>query len=227
MQDGNFECSIHHFSCPEKYASSILDSLLVRAPQSTPPSCWLHYRHVRSASRNSGSVSFIQLHSKSYLLEAPQLHAMTAVSAFFVLLIFALLVKRIRYEVFYISHILMYMVIIINVGFHRPLLSTRSVIITGFAGGQWGPDRLLRAGGILWYAYDNSAKITPLSHGGTRVVLQRSSSRAVAGTHCFLWIPKIRAFETHPSPSSGLQRSPWTWWLQLTTALQTTFTATP
>jgi NAD(P)H-flavin reductase len=144
------------------------------------------------------SVSFIQLHSKNYLLEAPQLHAITAASAFFVLLVFALLVKGIRYEVFYISHILMYMVIIINVGFHRPLLSTRSVIITGFAGGLWGLDRLLRAGRILWYAYDNSAKITPLPHGGTRIVLQRSPSRAVAGTHCFLWIPKIRAFETHP-----------------------------
>jgi len=144
------------------------------------------------------SVSFIQLDSKSYLLEAPQLHAMTAVSAFFVLQVFALLVKRIRYEVFYISHILMYMVIIINVGFHRPLLSTRSVMVTGFAGGLWGLDRLLRAGRILWYAYDNSAKITPLHHGGTRIVLQRSPSRAVAGTHCFLWIPKIRVFETHP-----------------------------
>jgi predicted ferric reductase len=144
------------------------------------------------------SVSFIQLHSKSYLLEAPQLHAMAAVSAFFVLLVFALLVKRIRYEVFYISHILMYMVIIINVGFHRPLLSTRSVIITGFAGGLWGLDRLLRAGRILWYAYDNSATITPLPHGGTRIVLRRSPSSAVAGAHCFLWIPKIRAFETHP-----------------------------
>ena len=29
-------------------------------------------------------------------------------------------------------------------------------------------------------------------------MLQRSPSRAVAGTHCFLWIPKIRVFETHP-----------------------------
>jgi predicted ferric reductase len=122
---------------------------------------------------------------------------MIAASAFFALLVFALLVKRIRYEVFYISHILMYMVIIINAGFHCPLLSTRSVIITGVAGGLWGLDRLLRAGRILWYAYGNSAKITPLTHGGTRVVLQRSPSRAVTGTHCFLWIPKIRAFETH------------------------------
>jgi predicted ferric reductase len=144
------------------------------------------------------SVSFIRLHNKSYLLEAPQLHAMAAVSAFFVLLVFAILVKRIRYEVFYISHILMYMVIIINIGFHRPLLSTRSVIITGFAGGLWGLDRLLRAGRILWYAYDNSATITPLPHGGTRIMLRRSPSGAVAGSHCFLWIPKIRAFETHP-----------------------------
>lgn len=143
-------------------------------------------------------LGFMKMHRPAILLEEPQVMAMTAVSALFVLLVFALLIRRVRYEVFYISHIIMFMVFIISVALHQPHMQDRIIIITILTGAVWSSDRILRGLRVLWYAYDNRATITPLPHGGTRIVLQRAPSRSVPGTHCFLWIPKIRAIETHP-----------------------------
>ncbi|KUJ14182.1 uncharacterized protein LY89DRAFT_589799 [Mollisia scopiformis] len=139
-----------------------------------------------------------KMHRPAMLLEITQINGITALSALFVLLIFALLIRRVRYEVFYISHILMFMLFIINVALHQPKVKNKAVYITIVAGAMWSSDRILRGLRILWYAYDNGAIVTPLPHGGTRVVLKRSPSRSVPGTHCFLWVPRIRAVETHP-----------------------------
>ncbi|KAE8443730.1 hypothetical protein EG329_001410 [Mollisiaceae sp. DMI_Dod_QoI] len=139
-----------------------------------------------------------KMHRPGILLKTPQINGMTAVVALFVMLVFALLIRRVRYEVFYISHILMFMLFIINAALHQPEVKAKVVIITILSGAMWSSDRVLRGLRTLWYAYDNRATITPLPHGGTRIVLQRSPSRSVPGTHCFLWIPKIRAIETHP-----------------------------
>lgn len=110
----------------------------------------------------------------------------------------ALIMKRLRYEVFYVTHVTMYMLIIINVALHRPDFAKKTVIIPIVAAAMWGSDRILRAVRTLWNSRDNRATITPLPQGGTRIVLRRSPSRAVPGTHCFLWVPKIRLFESHP-----------------------------
>jgi predicted ferric reductase len=63
---------------------------------------------------------------------------------------------------------------------------------------MWSVDRLLRAWRLFWYSYDNRATLIPLPQGGTRIVLRRAPTRSVPGNHCFVWIPEIRAFETHP-----------------------------
>ncbi|CZR64086.1 related to ferric-chelate reductase [Phialocephala subalpina] len=143
-------------------------------------------------------MGFEKIHRPAMLLELAQINGMTAVSALFVLLVFALLIRRVRYEVFYISHILMFMLFIITAAMHQPNIKDKAIIITILSGAMWGSDRTLRGLRILWYAYDNRATITPLPHGGTRIILRRSPSRSVPGTHCFLWIPKIRAIEMHP-----------------------------
>lgn len=143
-------------------------------------------------------LGFEKMHFPAILLEMRQIDGIIAVVALFVLLVFALLLRRIRYEVFYISHILMFMLYIITAALHQPEMKGRVVIITMLSAAMWGSDRILRGLRILWYAYDNHATVTPLPHGGTRILLQRSPSRAVPGTHCFLWIPKVRAIETHP-----------------------------
>lgn len=142
--------------------------------------------------------TFTKMNATSIFKELPQIHAMIAASAVFVILVTATIVRKMRYEVFYVTHITTYVLILINVGFHRPDFALKTVIVTIFAASIWSADRILRLCRILWYSYHNTASITPLSNGGTRIVLRRSPSRAVPGTHCFLWIPAIRAIETHP-----------------------------
>ncbi|KAG0646807.1 Ferric-chelate reductase 2 [Hyphodiscus hymeniophilus] len=142
--------------------------------------------------------TFNQEHFIEILLEVPQIHAIVAASAILVILVTAITVRKLSYELFYLTHITMFMLFVINVGFHRPDFALKTIIITIFTACLWSSDRILRLCRILWYIYQNKATITPLPNGGTRIVLRRSPSRASPGTHCFLWIPRIRLGETHP-----------------------------
>jgi predicted ferric reductase len=139
-----------------------------------------------------------KMHRREQLLMVQQIHGITAASAMLVMLIFAILIKRMRYEVFYLSHIFMYIVFIVNIAYHQPNIAEKVVIITIVAGAMWSADRLLKAWRLFWYSYDNRATLIPLPHGGTRIVLRRAPTRSVPGNHCFVWIPEIRVFETHP-----------------------------
>jgi hypothetical protein len=91
-------------------------------------------------------------HTRALLTELPQIHAMAAVSAAFVILVTALLVRKLQYEVFYVAHITMYMLILINVAMHRPDFTLRTIIITLTAASMWCSDRILRGCRILWYS---------------------------------------------------------------------------
>jgi hypothetical protein len=75
-----------------------------------------------------------RMHRKKQLLVVEQIHGITAALALLVMLVFALLIKRMRYEVFYLSHIFMYIVFIINIAFHQPKIADHVVIITIVAG---------------------------------------------------------------------------------------------
>jgi predicted ferric reductase len=110
----------------------------------------------------------------------------------------ALLLRKLRYEIFYTVHIVMFMLILVVIGMHRPDLSRKTLIIVIFAACIWVSDRILRFVKISFFTFGNTATITPLKCGGTRVVLRRWPSSARPGSHCFLWIPKIRLAETHP-----------------------------
>jgi predicted ferric reductase len=110
----------------------------------------------------------------------------------------SLFLRKMRYEIFYIVHIFMFMLSVIGIGMHRPKVESKTLYVTGFIAALWFLDRLIRSTRISYYFLHNSATITPLQHGGVRVTLSRSSRRAVPGAHAFLWIPTIRAAETHP-----------------------------
>ena len=110
----------------------------------------------------------------------------------------ALLLRKLRYEVFYIIHVIMFMVTIIMIGFHRPDYATKATFITIFAASIWLLDRITRVARLSWNSFGNTATITPLVNGGTRVVLSKQVSRISSGSHAFLWIPQIRSMETHP-----------------------------
>lgn len=60
-------------------------------------------------------------------------------------------------------------------------------------------DRAIRFTRFIFYLPSNHATLTPLpSSKSTRVTLSRSMPNAAAGSHAFLYIPSIRAFQTHP-----------------------------
>lgn len=144
------------------------------------------------------STYFKRAGSAYELVELEQIFGIVAVSAMVTIFITAMAMKKLRYEAFYIIHITMYMLIIVMVAMHRPELDKKEIIIILIAASMWCSDRILRGLRILWYSRNNEATVYPLPHGGTRIVLRRSPSRAIPGTHCFLWVPKIRHFETHP-----------------------------
>ncbi|KAL2065517.1 hypothetical protein VTL71DRAFT_3187 [Oculimacula yallundae] len=144
------------------------------------------------------SIGFVKLNYNSIFKERAEIFGITAGAALFVMMVFATVVRRIRYEVFYVSHIAMFIIIIVMVASHQPHIAEKAVIGVILAGSIWAADRIVRGIRVVWYSYDNRATVTALPHGGTRVVLRRSPSRAVPGTHCFLWLPQIRLLETHP-----------------------------
>jgi predicted ferric reductase len=110
----------------------------------------------------------------------------------------AVLLRRLRYELFYVIHVTLFMVIIIMIGFHRPNYATKSAYITTFAGSIWALDRLIRFTRLSWNSISNTATISPLPNGGTLVILNKRVTRMESGKHAFLWVPEIRKMETHP-----------------------------
>jgi hypothetical protein len=72
------------------------------------------------------------------------------------------------------------------------------LVVIIFAASIWAAGRILRFIKFAVYSLGNTATITPLFHGGTRIILRKTPIWAVPGTHCFLWILGIRATESHP-----------------------------
>lgn len=99
--------------------------------------------------------------------------------------------------VFYLTHITMFILIMIALGMHRPKFADSTIIITIFIACMWIYDRVLRAAKLCLNFYGNYATITPLPNNAVRVQLSRRAfSRP--GSHAFLWVPAIRWIETHP-----------------------------
>ncbi|GKZ49342.1 hypothetical protein AbraIFM66951_001746 [Aspergillus brasiliensis] len=104
---------------------------------------------------------------------------------------------RANYELFYMIHISLFILIMITVGLHRPKFSTSTVIIIIFTACLWVLDRLIRGARIVWNFFGNSAMITALPNEALRVRLKRCM-RSRPGSHGFLWVPAIRWIESHP-----------------------------
>jgi predicted ferric reductase len=143
-------------------------------------------------------AAWTQSNNLEELLENTQIYGIVAGFSFLIILATALFLRKMRYEVFYFIHVVFTVLILVMAGMHRPDLSKKTVIIVIFAGCIWAADRVLRFLKIFIFSFGNIATITPLPHGSTRVVLRQSPSRGTPGSHCFLWIPGVRAAETHP-----------------------------
>lgn len=83
--------------------------------------------------------------------------------------------------------------------YHTSKAARHSLYMALIATSIYVLDRALRLSRFLYYLPSNTATLTPLvSSNATRVTLTRSMARAAPGSHAFLYIPSIRAFQTHP-----------------------------
>lgn len=115
----------------------------------------------------------------------------------------AILLRRWHYESFYAIHITFFVIILVTVGLHRADTDlgygqSWAVAAVIFAASIWAIDRVIRILRIWWNSLDNTATVTPLPQGGTRLTLRKTPFTFVPGKHAFLWLPSIRLAETHP-----------------------------
>ncbi|CAH0052280.1 unnamed protein product [Clonostachys solani] len=144
----------------------------------------------------------------SKLLEPENWEGIAAGFAMLVLMMGCL--RRFGYEVFYISHIIGCILTLVFVGLHRPYWVEKICIASLFAAFIWVIDRLIRAWRLVFNFADNRATLHALPNGGVKLISTKQLAWAAPGSHCFVWIPSIRPFETHPftivaNTSSGLE----------------------
>ncbi|KAF5579463.1 ferric-chelate reductase [Fusarium pseudocircinatum] len=167
------------------------------------------------------TVSLLALHALVYtihfgrqgrlvqLLKKEDIEGMGAGIAMLVLLMG--LFRHKHYELFYASHIMGFMAVVLLTALHRPNWAKKIPTVMLIIFSVWTVDRLIRLSKLLYNLIDNSATLYPLPYKGTRIVLKKPGmENALPGSHCFLWVPRLRMFETHPftivsNDSSGLE----------------------
>ncbi|CAN8106228.1 unnamed protein product [Discula destructiva] len=172
------------------------------------------YERLNVLHQISGYLTFVYLvlHASMYthyfisdgrtatLEEGSVVSGIVAGFAFLGLFLSGAIIRQWWYEAFLAMHILFFVVGLITSAFHQPDLAKNGLLIMmAVVAGMWGADRVVRGGRMLINSFGNYAVVEPLPHGGTKIVLSKGPfGGAVAGMHCFVWIPSIRIFESHP-----------------------------
>jgi len=130
--------------------------------------------------------------------ERAEVAAIISGFSFLSVILSAVFLRRWWYELFYVVHISSWIMAIVSLGFHQPEFSKKALIVVVLAGSLWVCDRIIRATRVLYYSINNEATLHPLPNGGTKIVFKKAPGRAEPGKHCFVWIPAVRRFETHP-----------------------------
>jgi hypothetical protein len=103
-------------------------------------------------------------------------------SMFFTVLT-GMIVRRIKYELFYIIHLGLFVIVVVTLGLHRPSFNKdKTLIVTVLVASLWCCDRLIRLARLMYNCINNKATIYPLPDGGTRIVLKKSMARARPGS---------------------------------------------
>ncbi|TDZ31053.1 putative ferric reductase transmembrane component [Colletotrichum spinosum] len=103
------------------------------------------------------------------------------------------------YELFLVSHVVGFIAAVVLAALHRPNWAKKLPAAMMLTGGMWVLDRIIRAVGVLRNLLNNRVTFMPLADGATRLLLEKPGPEtALPGSHCFLWIPRIRMFESHP-----------------------------
>jgi predicted ferric reductase len=129
------------------------------------------------------------------LRQPQQVYGFIAYSAFSFIIASSLHVIRKRfYEFFYMMHLVMFIISVIFLGFHKPHKFAKAMYGVG---AFWCFDRVLRTIRGFYYSYNNSVTIIPLPGLATKLVFRRPMN-FTPGSHAFVSIPAIRRFESHP-----------------------------
>ncbi|RPA82501.1 hypothetical protein BJ508DRAFT_414116 [Ascobolus immersus RN42] len=138
---------------------------------------------------------YVKQRNLTKLQDLEQVYGWVAFAAFNILWASSLqFIRRRFYEAFYMIHIAMLIISVIMLALHKPKKFKEVMIATG---SFWIFDRVVRHAKQLYYSYNNTATLIPLSGMATKVVLSRKVHRN-PGTHAFLSIPTIRGFQSHP-----------------------------
>ncbi|KPM34660.1 hypothetical protein AK830_g11918 [Neonectria ditissima] len=188
--------------------------LVILALKNTPlafVAAWSHERlNIFHRVAGFATVVFVIVHGCSYaavfgmqgrlsrLAELEEIFGIVAGFSFLFVAFAGAIIRKWWYELFYILHVAFWMLAIVMVGLHQPEPAKKILAVTCTAAGLWGLDRLIRLGRLLVNGANNTVTLTPLPHGGTRLVFAKPPLGVALAKHCFLWIPSIRALQTHP-----------------------------
>ncbi|KAH7011950.1 ferric reductase NAD binding domain-containing protein [Ilyonectria destructans] len=172
---------------------------------------WSHERlNILHRVAGFATVTFVIIHGCSYaavfglqgrlsrLTELDEIFGIIAGFSFLCVGFAGAIVRNWWYELFYYLHITFWMLGIVMVGLHQPEPSRKILLLTCTAAGIWGLDRLIRLFRLVINGANNTVTLTPLPHGGTRLVFSKPPYGATLAKHSFIWIPSIRALQTHP-----------------------------
>lgn len=144
------------------------------------------------------SSYFIKQGNFARLRVPEEIYGIASGFTFLTLVLAGAIVRLWYYELFYILHVSFFAISMVLVGLHQPEMTKKIIIVTAVGASIWVFDRVVRFVRVVLYSFNNTATVHPLPHGGTRIILKKAPYGSSPGEHCFLWIPKIRAFEMHP-----------------------------
>lgn len=180
--------------------------------KNTPLSFLVHYSHdkLNFFHQAVGYTAVLQMlgHGLMYIGRYQIQHGMEkllekdnmigAVSGIFMLLLACGALRRIKYEIFYVSHIIGCIAALILTGLHRPEWVDKICIAMLVAACMWSLDRIIRASKLFYNLASNNASVYPMADNAVKIVFKKPLFGAKAGSHCFIWIPGLRLFQTRP-----------------------------
>lgn len=141
---------------------------------------------------------FLGMGLASFFEESAMIAGITAGFGFLLIVISGVIVRFIWYEIFFALHVIGFLIALVGAFNHQPDVGKGIVIMFSVIAGIWGTDRLIRGGRMLFRSFNNYATLEALPHGGTKIIVAKKPLGAKPGKHCYVWLPKVRALESHP-----------------------------
>lgn len=146
-------------------------------------------------------IIYAQQHNFEKLNDLPQIYGYVAFAALNLMAMSSLHIIRKRfYEVFWMLHVVLFVVAMVFIGMHKP---AKYLYAPVGVGAIYVVDRVVRTVRRVYYSWGNSATLIPLPGLATRVVFKRKIG-CTPGSHAFITIPRISAWQSHPFTISSV-----------------------